>query len=51
MTHIHTEDCIEEDVIDLGDQDDGLGYQTEDFYICRVTGEEHPTKEEFEIKA
>jgi hypothetical protein len=45
MTHTHTADCIYEDILDLGD--DGDGYVAYPFYVCKITGEEHKTFNEF----
>lgn len=35
--HVHTDKCIEQDVVDLGD--DGDGYQAFPILVCSVTGE------------
>ena len=46
MIHIHTIDCIKEDITDLGD--DGDGYEAYSDFTCDVTGESHKSIKEFE---
>lgn len=45
MKHEHTDDCIIQDVIDMGD--DGDGYVAYPTYECNVTGEYHRRLNDF----